>query len=300
MLNVYILMGGISSERNISVKTGSEILKYLDKSKYNIFPVEISSKSNIINKIPNADFVFIALHGEFGEDGIIQAILESHNIKYSGSGILASSICMSKTMTKRVLKGENINTVPGLTITKTTNIDSLKITPDFFPAILKPDNGGSSIGIQIIKSINDLKTNIHKTFCLCNKVLIEKFIYGQEYTIPILNGKLLPIMTIKTKNEFFDYNAKYFNKDTIFKKTEIDNNLMNKLNKIAKKCYYILNCEVYLRVDIIISNNIPYVLEVNTLPGMTSNSLLPKSAKLSGISYSKLLDIIIKTSLNKE
>lgn len=294
-MKIGVLMGGISSEREISILSGQEIIKNLDKNKYEIFPIIIDKKSEVLEKVKGLDFVFLALHGIFGEDGTIQALLDSIEMPYSGCNMLTSAICMDKEQTKRILKAENINVAPHYIINSDTTLNFDLLEKLGYPMVIKPNNGGSSIGTFIVSNINELKTCITEAFKYDDTVMLEKFISGDEYTVPLLNGEILPILSIMPKQGFFDYHSKYTEGETDEIVANLDLNLKSKIEVIADKCWKIFKCKAYVRIDIIVSKGIPYVLELNTLPGMTKNSLFPKSAAAFGIDYSTLLDKIIQS-----
>lgn len=294
-MKIGVLMGGISSEREISILSGQEIIKNLDKNKYEIFPIIIDKKSEVLEKVKGLDFVFLALHGIFGEDGTIQALLDSIEMPYSGCNMLTSAICMDKEQTKRILKAENINVAPHYIINSHTPLNFDLLEKLGYPMVIKPNNGGSSIGTFIVSNINELKTCITEAFKYDDTVMLEKFISGDEYTVPILNGEILPILSIRPKQGFFDYHSKYTEGETDEIVANLDLNLKSKIEVIADRCWKIFKCKAYVRIDIIVSKGIPYVLELNTLPGMTKNSLFPKSAAAFGIDYSTLLDKIIQS-----
>ena len=297
-MKVGVLMGGISSEREISLLSGNEVLRNLDKNKYEAYPIIIDSKEEVLEKVKGMDFVFLALHGAFGEDGTVQALLESLNIPYSGCGVLTSAICMSKKQTKRILKAENINVAPGYVIYKDNEIDIEQLESLNFPMFVKPNNGGSSIGTFLVFNREQLKKGIREASKYDSQVLIEKYLEGPEYTVPVLNGEALPILSIKAKGWFFDYTSKYAEGGAEEIIAKLPKDLEDEIKKIAEECWRIFDCKAYMRVDIIVSEGVPYVLELNTLPGMTKNSLFPKSAQAVGMSYSALIDNIIKYSLD--
>lgn len=296
-MKVGVLMGGISFERNVSLLSGEEMINNLNKDKYEVVPIIIDSKNEIINKVQDLDFALLALHGEFGEDGTLQSILESLKIPYSGSNPLTSALCMNKKQSKRILKAEGIPIANGISIYKRENVNLKEIEQLKYPMIVKPNTGGSSIGISLVYSREELKKAIFEGFKYGNKIIIEEYISGSEYTVPLLDGKALPILSIFHQSSFFDYNSKYENKNTIENVAILSKDLEKEIIEIAEKCYRIFDCTAYARVDIMVSKGIPYVLELNTLPGMTRNSLFPKSAEAANISYSNLLDKIIKLSL---
>lgn len=296
-MKVGVLMGGISSEREISLLSGEEMVKNLDKNKYEVIPVVINSKSEVIDKIQNLEFAFLAFHGEFGEDGTIQSVLESLGVPYSGSNPLTSALCMNKKQSKRILKAEGIPIANGISIYKHEGVNLEEIEKLKYPMVVKPNSGGSSLGISLVYSRDELRSAILEGFKYGNEIIIEEYINGSEYTVPLLNGETLPILSIIHKGTFFDYKSKYNDTDTLEEVAILPESLQNEINEISKKCYRLFDCKAYARVDIIVSNGNPYVLELNTLPGMTKNSLFPKSAKTAHMSYSTLLDKIIEFSL---
>lgn len=296
-MKIGVLMGGFSSEREISLLTGKEIIKNLNKEKYEVIPIVINSKKDVFTKIKEIDFVFIDLHGEFGEDGSIQSILETMNIPYSGSGPLTSALSMDKRQSKRILKSEGIHVAEGLCLRKKDFLNFNSLDNLNFPLIVKPNNGGSSIGISLINDYNELKTALDNAFLYCEEVLLEEYLKGNEYTVPLLNGRALPILSINFSSTFFNYEAKYTSQDTLEEVAVLPEELKKEIEAVAEKSYKLLDCKAYARVDIIVSDGKPYVLELNTLPGMTSASLFPKSAQAVGIGFSQLLDLIIDYSL---
>lgn len=296
-MKIGVLMGGISSEREISILSGKEIVKNLDKNKYEVYSIIINSKQEVIEKVKGMDFVILAFHGIFGEDGTIQALLESISMPYSGCNMLTSAICMNKKQTKRILKAESINTAPFYMVYKNKEINFKKLCELKYPMFVKPNNGGSSIGISMASNKQELEQNIKEAFKYDDEVIVERYIAGDEYTVCMLNGEALPILSIKAKGKFFDYKCKYTEGESEEILAKLSNELESKIKEVSKKCWKVFDCKAYVRVDIIVSNGTPYVLELNTLPGMTTNSLFPKSAELAGMKYGVLLDKIIEYSL---
>ncbi|MCH1959945.1 MULTISPECIES: D-alanine--D-alanine ligase [Romboutsia] len=298
-MKVGVIMGGVSSEREVSLKSGRGILGSIDKNKYEVVEVILDSKQDIFEKAKGLDFALLALHGEFGEDGTVQAILEAMDIPYSGCGPLTSGLCMDKNMSKKILKEGNIPTAPWTTVKDLDKIDYDKIEEIGYPLFIKPNSGGSSVATFLIKDKSEIYDAVKEVLKYDKEAMIEKYIKGEEYTSFILNGEVFPTISIKTENEFFDYEAKY-SQDGKGAKEEVvylDKDLQEKVNEVSKKCWDAFNCRVYVRVDVIISEGVPYVLELNTLPGMTATSLIPQSAKARGIEYSELIDKIIEYSL---
>lgn len=297
-MRIGVLMGGISSEREISLKSGEQVIENLDKNKYEVVQVVINNKGEVMEKVKGIDFAFLVLHGKFGEDGTIQAILEAANIPYSGCNVLTSALCMNKNQSKRIMKAEGINTAPWVTVKKKQEAPLEKIRNLGYPVVVKPNSGGSSVATFIVKSEEELYKSIEEALEYDEEVIIEQYLPGNEYTVCVLNGDVLPILSIKSTGEFFDYTSKYADKGAKEEIIQLPEELEREIREIALNCWGIFNCKAYSRVDIIVSNNKPYVLEINTLPGMTKNSLFPKSAKGIGLEYSELLDKVIEYSLN--
>lgn len=297
-MKVGIIMGGISSEREISLKSGSSIIENIDKEKYEVIPVVIDEKEDIINKTKGIDFALLALHGQFGEDGTVQAVLQTLGIPYSGCGPLSSAMCMDKDVSKSILEAAGIRTAPWINLRKNDLIDFKKIDELGYPVVVKPTHGGSSVATFIVKEEKDIKECVEEGFKWDNEVMIEKFIKGDEITCPVYGERMLPVIAIKPKAEFFDFASKYQDGGAEEIVVELEEKLHEEVENMALLTYRALKCEVYSRVDMIVTEEgIPYVLEVNTLPGMTKNSLIPKSAAALNIEFSKLIDMIIEDSM---
>lgn len=296
-MRIGVIMGGVSSEKQVSIMTGNEMIAHLDKSKYDIVPITLNEKMDLIEKAKDIDFALLALHGKYGEDGTVQGTLESLGIPYSGSNMLSSGICMDKNISKKILRYEGIETPDWIELTKMEDLNLDELDKLGFPLVVKPNSGGSSVGVKIVYDKDELISMLETVFEWDSEVVIEKYIKGDEITCSIFDGKQLPIISIRHAAEFFDYNAKYDDAGTIEEVIELPAELKERVNKATLACYKVLKCSVYARVDMMVKDGIPYVMEVNTLPGMTQASLLPKSADAAGINYSKLLDMIIETSL---
>ncbi|MCR8745038.1 D-alanine--D-alanine ligase [Romboutsia lituseburensis] len=298
-MKIAVIMGGISSEREISLNSGLSVYNNLDKNKYEVVKIILDDKMDIFTKLSSdIDFAFLALHGKFGEDGCIQSILDTMDIPYSGCGPLTSALCMDKNMTKKILRDSNLPTAPWLVVKSVEEINYDKIDEIGYPVFIKPNCGGSSVATFFIHSKDEVLNAVKCGLEVDTAVMIEKYIPGGEYTSFVLNGEVFPTLSIKSNSEFFDYESKYSANGAIEEVVYLEESLQNKINAISKTCWDVFNCKAYVRVDIIISNGVPYVLELNTLPGMTQTSLIPQSAKAKGIEFSELLDKIIEYSLN--
>ena len=298
-MKIGVIMGGVSSEREVSIKSGAEVVKYLNKDKYDeIIPIVIDSKKDVIEKTKDIDFAFIAMHGRFGEDGTIQGVLETLGIPYSGCNVLTRAICMNKGLTKRLVKTVGIKTAPWITVKSIEEIDYAKIREMGYPVFIKPNNGGSSVSTFFIKDENSVENAVREGLKYDNEVMIEKYIEGEEITSFVLNGEVFPTILIKAnKGEFFDYASKYDDGGANEEIVTLNDEMQEKVNNISKEIWSLLGCKGYARIDMIISNGEPYLLEINTLPGMTTSSLIPKSAEAVGMSFTELLDRIIEYSL---
>lgn len=296
-MKVGVIMGGVSSERQVSLMTGEEMIANLDKNKYEVIPVQLNNKEDLVEKARNLDIALLALHGKFGEDGTIQGTLETLGIPYTGSGMLSSSICMDKNISKKILRYEGIPTADWICLSNMEELHLDEIEKMGYPVVVKPNSGGSSVGVKIVYDQESLLSSVTEVFEWDSEVMIEKYIKGEEITCAIFDGKLLPVISIRHAAEFFDYNAKYDDVATIEEVVELPAELNELVGAATMATYKALKCSVYARVDMMVKDGKPYVMEVNTLPGMTKNSLLPKSAQAVGISYSELLDMIIETSM---
>ena len=297
-MKIGVIMGGISSEREISLKSGKSIIDNIDKEKYEVVPIVIDKREDIITKTKGIDFGLLALHGQFGEDGTVQAVLQTLLIPYSGCGPLSSAMCMDKDVSKSILEAAGIRNAPWINLRKDDEIDFNEINKLGYPVVVKPTHGGSSVATFIVKEEKDIEGCVEQGFKWDNEVMIEKFIKGDEITCPVYGDKMLPVIAIKPKSEFFDFASKYQDGGAEEIVVELEPKLQQEVEKMALETYKALKCEVYSRVDMIVTEEgIPYILEVNTLPGMTKNSLIPKSAAALNISFSKLIDMIIEDSI---
>ncbi len=296
-MKVGVIMGGVSSEKEVSIMTGAEMIAHLDKSKYEVVAIELHDKKELVEKVRNLDIALLALHGKFGEDGTIQGVLETLDVPYTGSGMLASGMCMDKNISKKILRYEGVETPDWLHLSTIEELGLDELAKMGYPLVVKPNSGGSSVGVKIVKDKDTLVSAVSEVFKWDSEIIIEKYIKGEEITCSIIDGELLPILSIRHTADFFDYKAKYEDAATIEEVVELPTAIHERVAEAAMACYNALKCSVYARIDMMIKDGIPYVMEVNTLPGMTKNSLLPKSALGAGISYENLLDKIIEISL---
>ena len=294
---ILVLKGGFSDEKTISLKTAKNVERAIKDLGYDFDSIDC--KDNFIDKISNSDFdlCFNALHGKFGEDGQIQALLEKIGIKYTHSGVSSSILSMNKALAKEIFIKNDIPT-PDYVITDVNEITNNDIP---IPSVIKPTDNGSSLGVYIIFNESD-KINIIKVlknWKFGNHVMIENYINGRELTCGVINNKPTEIMEIISSNLFYDYETKYTKGKSNYEHvTDLSTDVYKKIQELALKCHMSLGCKGVTRTDFRLNKNkIPYVLETNTNPGLTKTSLVPKLAALQGISYNKLIDIIIKDGL---
>ncbi|MBS5793727.1 MAG: D-alanine--D-alanine ligase [Lachnospirales bacterium] len=299
-INLMILKGGMSLEREISLKSFENVIKNIDEQRYNILDIDVKDIDTLINHIKefNPHIVLNLMHGGIGEDGTIQALLSSIGVKYVGSKALSSGICMDKNLSKTILKANNIPIIDYVYIKKDENPYLYKNEIDelIYPVIVKPNKGGSSIGIKVAKNIDEVFNIIEDIKTLNDDILIEKFINGKEAICSLIQNKdgirIMSILDINPKSDIFDYSAKY-DEDTNIYFSKLPKFLQTMIEEVAKKTFNVLNCEGYANIDFIIKDDDIYVLEVNTIPGLTNKSLLPKAINLSKDTLKDFLNEII-------
>ncbi len=302
-MKVAVLMGGKSSERKISLKTGKAVLNALLEKGYDAEPLD-PAEDNFVQKIRNYDVAFVALHGRYGEDGTIQGLLEVLEVPYTGSGVLASALALNKIYSKLVFEKFGVPTAPFVFFNRHAD-DVPSSSPLGYPVVVKPASEGSSIGTSFVHNDNEFELALEKAFEYDDSVLIEKMLRGKELTVGIVGSgsslKVLPVIEIVPSNEFFDFEAKYTpGKTEYLVPAPIDEKEAKLVQEVALKAHNSLGCFGVSRVDLIWDNEMgPQVLEVNTIPGMTETSLLPKAARAVGISFSDLVELILKTAFER-
>ena len=288
-MRIAVLMGGRSSEREISLKTGKAVSDALREMGHEVIELDLTEDLPCKLLEIKPDKVFIALHGPYGEDGRVQGLLDILGIPYTGSGVLGSAIAMDKDITKRLLKFEGIPTPDWVCIRKGEEIPEWKV----FPAVVKPADQGSSVGLKVVKDPCDLESSVKELFRITEKVLVESFVEGRDMTVGVLKGKPLPVIEIRPKKGIYDYESKYTKGATDYVFLE-DEGLSEELQDIALRVYRLLELKDVSRVDFRVDREgRPYVLEVNTIPGMTELSLLPMACMRVGIDFKELLSIIL-------
>lgn len=309
---VGVIMGGLSAERDISIKSGKAVCRALERNNgIDVVPVELTKtstmngyKEQVMQKIrsSNIDVAFIALHGEFGEDGMIQKILEEMNVPYTGSRVDASRLGMDKISSRNIFKSNNIP-IPRHIVIQKRDLDKRHNAQLYFkelsrPLVIKPSDEGSSIGLSIVDREKDFYKALSNAFKYSDKVIIEEYVRGREITVGVLEDKTLPVVEIIPKRRFFSFEAKYEKGLTEYiVPAEINEKEYTMCQNIALLAHKSLGARFFSRVDMILSENgVPVVLEVNTIPGLTEMSLLPKAAMAVGIDYEELILKILESS----
>ncbi len=301
---VGVLMAGPSSEKKISLKSGHAVLNALKEYGINALPVIIknsSIKDNIrLLKSKKIDCAFVALHGAFGEDGGIQNILSKLKIPYTGSGVLASKLAMDKVASRNIFKKHGLD-VPRSQVLRRGSYKISNIRLLNLPLVIKPASHGSSIGLSIVENEKEISQAIRLAFKFDKRIIIEEYIKGRELTVGILDNRALPVVEIFPKHFFFDYQAKYNKGLTDYVvPAKLSSSIAAKIKKRALLAHKLLGCFGCSRVDIILdTKNKPFILEVNTIPGFTSTSLLPKAANKSGINFRELCIKLINLAYEK-
>ncbi len=304
-IRVCVLKGGISPEREISLKSGKAVEQGLEEAGYAVFSLD-SRSSDFFDRLAKEkpDMVFIALHGLCGEDGSIQGWLELVRIPYTGSGVLASALAMDKVSSKKVFSSENLclPRFQGVTRDGKTPLDC-RLS---FPLVVKPARSGSTLGVSLVRGRNglELKRALERAFQYDGlSALLEEYVEGREVTVGIIDDpqpRPLPIIQIIPKRELFDYQAKYtegFCEHVV--PAPIGHQESVRIKEAALRAYESLGCRDFARVDMILKEGVPHILEVNTIPGMTEKSLLPMAANAEGLSFAELVDNIVKSALRR-
>jgi D-alanine-D-alanine ligase len=303
---VGVLFGGRSTEREVSLMSGSGVLKALQSKGVNAHAFDPAERSLSELAAEKFDRVFIALHGRYGEDGTLQGVLEQLGIPYTGSGVMASSIGMDKVMTKRIWINHGLPTprFAVLDARDTSDAELQKAAGDLgLPLMLKAPHEGSTIGISKVLAAADMRSGFADCAKYDEVVLAEEFITGRELTVPVLgkgrNARALPIVEIRAPEGNYDYQNKYFSDDTQYLcPAPLNEELSQRIQSLAVRAFNAIDCSGWARVDFMLraSDNEPFLLEINTSPGMTGHSLVPMSAKASGVSYEDLCVEILRSA----
>tara|TARA_Y100001970_G_scaffold32045_3_gene39905 strand:+ start:1068 stop:1958 length:891 start_codon:yes stop_codon:yes gene_type:complete len=294
-LKVGVLMGGASEERDVSISSGQAIIKACNEIGYMVS--EFLFKNNykkFAGMLQEQDLIFNALHGGMGENGEVQKWMDKINVKYTGSGATSSSLCMNKAESKSIAKASGIATPKWQLIKKKQDI--VKIKP---PLIVKPNDQGSTVGLSVVNNKSEMADAIKKAFQFGENIIIEEFINGREITIPIIDSSPYPIVEISPLKPLYDYECKYTPGMSKYHcPAKLEDMVVKRIESNTMVLFDKLGCSIYARADYILDRHgIPYFLEMNTLPGMTSTSLVPKSANAKGLNFNELISTIIKLSL---
>ncbi len=300
---IAVVMGGPSAEREVSLNTGQAILTALQEKGYNAIGIDLDPPNFIEQlKQEQIDVVFNAIHGLYGEDGLMQGALEMLGIPYTGSGVLTSAMAMDKAVTKRLFMSAGIPT-PHSRLYSKQDVDREVLAEEILntfgvPVVVKAAAQGSSIGVIIVEEAQDIAFAINEAFKYSGHIVVEEFIRGKELTVSILGTdqpEALPIIEIAPKSGRYDYKSKYTKGATEYiVPARLDAGVTDNVQQIALAAYKLLGCRGIGRVDVMLGNdNRPYVLEINTIPGMTATSLVPKAAAAVGISFAELCERIL-------
>ena len=332
---IAVIMGGTSAERDVSLITGQEIAGALRRKGHQVFAIDcafgdllIEDLARDINEVirpehsnfeerkreldrnlfKTIDFIhsrkievaFIALHGGYGENGQLQALLELAGIPYTGSNSRASAVGMDKFMSKSLFRQVDIPVPESLTISSPADFSEESLFVLGFPLVIKPNDQGSTVGLTVVKEKAQLSPAIQKAFKYSDLVLAEKYIPGKEVTVSILDHNALPVIEIIPEHGIYDYECKYqTGKSRYVVPAELPDNITYRLQELAQRPFQVLGCRHYARVDFRLGDSgTPYCLEVNTLPGMTSTSLVPKAARAIGIEFPELVEKIVNLAVS--
>ncbi len=298
---VAVLMGGISAEREVSLRSGAAVIQGLQAKGVDAHGVDAAPHNIGSLKAKGFDRAFIVLHGRWGEDGVVQGALQAIGLPYTGSGVLGCALAMDKVRTKQIWQSLGLPTAQYRVLRSETDLDGL-IAELGLPLFLKPACEGSSVGVGKVKHESELLEAYRQAAAVGDDVLAEQFIGGAELTVTILKGEALPIVRMSTDNEFYDYQAKYESDETqYFCPAGLGDELEQEVRALALNAFNALDCAVWGRVDLMLdAAGRPLLLEVNTVPGMTSHSLVPMAASSSGLNFEELVVEILQTTLDKD
>ena len=297
-LLIAVLMGGPGSEREVSLASGTAVLEALQSEGLNAVGVDVTTRE--LDLPEGTGLCFNVIHGTFGEDGDMQEVLEKMNIPYTGAGIESSRVAFDKVASKEVFVANNVPTPASEIIDCSAGVKLPKMA---LPYVVKPPREGSSVGVHIVETEDEALTAIEDAAKYGYEVLIEQFVQGKELTVGVINDEVLPVVHIAPRSGFYDMNNKYpwMNDDggtDYYCPAELDEATTAKVQKAAIDAHRALGCEIYSRVDVLLdADGNPYVLEANTIPGMTASSLLPKAAKVAGYDFGPLCQKIAELSL---
>jgi len=297
---IGVLMGGASAEREVSLKSGRAVFKALQSKGYRAVAIDVGGDICEVLRREGIELAFLTLHGGYGENGALQGLLEILGIPYTGSGVLASALAMDKESAKKIFRYHAIP-APPFTVIGRSQCPALHEVPVDFPLpwVVKPAAEGSSIGVSIVREERSLAQALEQALTLCERAIVEQYIAGTEVQVAVLNGTVLGAVEVRTKQEFYTYEAKYTQGLTEYiLPPEVEPGILENAAGAALSAHRVLGCRGATRVDLIIDGTgDPYVLEVNTIPGMTETSLLPKIAAMSGLDFPSLIEEIMREAI---
>jgi D-alanine-D-alanine ligase len=314
-MNIWVISGGTSKEREVSLRSGQGIVKALQTNGHKVRAVQLDRNSDLI-QLPwtaeRPDYVFIALHGTFGEDGTLQGFLDTVGVPYNGSGVHSSSLCFHKGHTKKHLKAFGLPLPDSHDVVGVEGFAALEkrnaLPKNFYASnwFLKPAREGSTIGLERYRG-SDLNSRdqflklLSQVVAYDPYVLIEEWVDGRELTVPIFFGKAMPIVEIRPLSQFYDYESKYTKGKTEYLcPAPLEAPMAAKIAKLAEDAFSLLENQDYARIDVMLGAQGPQILEMNTLPGMTETSLVPKSAAAMGLSYAEFVEQLVQGSLKRQ
>jgi len=298
---IAVLLGGTSAEREVSLNSGTAVLNALRKQGYDAHPIDPKVFPVATLKEQGFDRVFNILHGRGGEDGTMQGLLEQIGIPYTGCGVMTSALTMDKMRTKMLWKafGLPVAEMEIVTVENRANLNPESVVKKLgLPLMVKPSLEGSSVGLTKVKAIEDLESAVDFALKFDRTVLIEEWLAGDEFTVPVLDGEVLPSIKIVPEGEFYDYDAKYISDNTqYFCPAGLSDAREQELHRLVKQAYDVVGCRGWSRIDVMADAEGKFrLVEVNTNPGMTSHSLFPKSAATVGYSFEQLVEKILELS----
>jgi D-alanine-D-alanine ligase len=293
---IGVLLGGLSSEREVSLRTGEAVLAALQERGHDVIPIYVDRDIDVALRQEKIDVAFIALHGRWGEDGSIQGMLEMLGIPYTGSDVLASALAMHKGKAKEMFRLHNLPTPAYYSVTASETSDLEGVHGDFgFPCVVKPIREGSSVGVTICASLAELAPAVEKALCFDDEILVERFIIGKEVSVAIVEDRAIGAVEIAPRAGFYDYANKYTKGATeYFVPPRLSPERYRGVLAQAQRAHLALGCRGTTRVDMMVSDSgNEFILEVNTIPGLTPTSLLPKIAEAAGMSFGELCESML-------
>lgn len=296
---IGVLMGGISAEREVSLKSGGAVFNAFKKRNYDVAAIDAGHDICDVIQREGIEVAFLTLHGGYGEDGSLQGLLDVLGIPYTGSGVLASALAMDKESSKKIFLYHGIPVPPFVVVREKAVSQQLSAISFELPWVIKPAAEGSSIGVSIVKEHSSLRVAMEQAAGFGTRIIVEKYIPGKEIQVGILNDRILGAVEVRPTLEFYSYEAKYTAGLTEYiLPPEVDPETLRNAEKAALSAHTALGCGGATRVDLIVDQKgDPYVLEVNTIPGMTETSLLPKIAARAGLDFPSLIEEILKGAL---